>query len=65
MQSLVSVISCFFLQSGVVTLTDCNSKFGTYIGERRLSPGEQVTVERGEDVRFGQGLTAGRFRWDK
>ncbi len=60
-------ISCIIylppsLQSSSVTLTDCKSKFGTFVGDRRLSSGEQVTLRTGEEVRFGQGLSSGGFR---
>lgn len=40
-------------RSGEVLLTDCSSRFGTFLNGVRLMPNESMALQRGDQVRFG------------
>jgi hypothetical protein len=49
---------------GVVTVTDCKSKFGTAVNDKRMGASQKLELKRNDIVTFGQGApsTHSRFR---
>ena len=45
------------VQPGVVSLTDCKSKFGTSVNGKKLGASQKVELCRDDVIVFGQGST--------
>ena len=56
------IVSFPSLQSATVMLTDTKAKFGTLVNDVKLSPSSSVTLQCGDELKFGQGPTTGKFR---
>ena len=46
------------IQPGVVTVTDCKSKFGTTVNGKRMGASEKIALRNDDIITFGQGPPA-------
>ena len=42
-------------QNGAIHLTDCKSKFGTVVNNKKLSANQKIPLHHNDIIKFGQG----------